>query len=82
MFLWDYLITLGMEIELVWPSKWTVMKSLYLFQRYIPFLDTIFLGLYRELLIFYGFELSKMLDRNYQSILPALPHLSVKISTL
>ena len=38
-FLWDYIITLGMEVDLVWKSKWNSMKGLYLFQRYFPFTD-------------------------------------------
>ena len=38
-FLWDYIITLGMEVDLVWKSKWNSMKGLYLFQRYLPFTD-------------------------------------------
>ena len=28
-----------MEVELVWKSKWNFMKGLYLFQRYLPFID-------------------------------------------
>jgi hypothetical protein len=46
MFVWDYIITFGMEVELVWKSKWNFMKGLYLFQRYLPFIDTVCLVLY------------------------------------
>jgi len=46
MFIWDYLLTFGMEVELVWKSKWTFMKGLYLFQRYLPFIDTTWLVLH------------------------------------
>jgi hypothetical protein len=28
-----------MEVDLVWKSKWTFMKALYLVQRYLPFID-------------------------------------------
>jgi len=45
-FFWDYLLTFGMEVDLVWKSKWNYMKGLYLFQRYLPFLDTLCLVLY------------------------------------
>ena len=39
LFLWDYILTFGMEVDLVWKSKWNFMKGLYLFQRYSPFID-------------------------------------------
>jgi hypothetical protein len=46
MFVWDYILTFRMEVDLVWKSKWTVMKGLYLFQRYLPFINTVFLIVY------------------------------------
>ena len=49
MFIYDYLITLGMEIDLVWFSKWSIVKVLFLFQRYSPFFDSFFLWLIRKL---------------------------------
>ena len=48
LFIWDYILTFGMEIDLVWKSKWNLMKGLYLFQRYLPFIDTVWLVLYRQ----------------------------------
>ena len=45
-FIWDYILTLGMEVDLVWKSKWNFMKGLYFFQRYSPFIDTTWLALY------------------------------------
>jgi hypothetical protein len=39
MFIWDYILTFRMEVDLVWKSKWTFMKALYLVQRYLPFID-------------------------------------------
>lgn len=48
MFLYDYLLTLGMEVDLVWSSKWTFMKVLYLAQRYLPFVDAVALCLLSE----------------------------------
>jgi len=41
MFLWDYILTFEMEVDLVWKSKWNFMKGLYFFQRYLPFIDII-----------------------------------------
>jgi len=38
MFAWDYILTFGMEVDLVWKSKWNFMKGLYLFQRYLTFI--------------------------------------------
>ncbi|KDR72731.1 hypothetical protein GALMADRAFT_252945 [Galerina marginata CBS 339.88] len=49
LYLWDYLLTVGMEIELVWTSRWNVIKVLFLVQRYLPLLDTCILTLYRDL---------------------------------
>jgi len=37
-----------MEVDLVWNSKWNFMKGLYLFQRYLPLIDTVGLILYRQ----------------------------------
>jgi len=48
LFIWDYILTFRMEIDLVWKSKWNLMKGLYLFQRYLPFIDTVWLVLYRQ----------------------------------
>jgi len=39
MFFWDFILTFGMEVDLVWKSKGNFMKWLYLFQRYLPFTD-------------------------------------------
>jgi len=47
MFIWDYILTFRMEVDLVWKSKWNLIKGLYLLQRYLPFIDTIWLVLYR-----------------------------------
>jgi len=43
LFVWDYIITFGMEVDLVWRSKWGFVKGLYLIQRYLPFIDTVWL---------------------------------------
>jgi len=43
MFVWDLILTFGMEVDLVWKSKGNFMKWLYLFQRYWPFTDIIVL---------------------------------------
>jgi hypothetical protein len=37
---YDYLITLGMEIRYIWPARWNLLKILYLLQRYLPFFDS------------------------------------------
>ena len=38
-FIWDYILTFEMEVDHVWKSQWNFMKGLYLFQRYLPFID-------------------------------------------
>ncbi|KDR75688.1 hypothetical protein GALMADRAFT_226328 [Galerina marginata CBS 339.88] len=47
---YDYFLTLGMEIELVWTTKWNIIKVLFLVQRYLPLIDTCILTLYRDLM--------------------------------
>jgi len=46
MFIWDYILTFRLEVDLVWKSKWSFMNGLYLVQRYLPFIDTIGFLLY------------------------------------
>jgi len=48
MFLWDYILTFEMEVDLIWKSNWNFMKGLYLFQCYFLFTDTILLALVRQ----------------------------------
>ncbi|PFH53735.1 hypothetical protein AMATHDRAFT_967 [Amanita thiersii Skay4041] len=43
----DHLLTFGLEFEHIWKSKWTVFKGMFLFMRYIPYVD-IFLVLYQD----------------------------------
>ncbi|TFK63338.1 hypothetical protein BDN72DRAFT_328495 [Pluteus cervinus] len=40
-YLYDLFLTLGLEIDLLWSSKWTLMKVLYLIQRYLPLIDMV-----------------------------------------
>ncbi|TFK36162.1 hypothetical protein BDQ12DRAFT_610379 [Crucibulum laeve] len=35
----DYLLTFDLERRLIWPSPWTASKSLFLFTRYLPFIE-------------------------------------------
>jgi len=48
MFFWDLILTFGMEVDLVWKSKGSFMKWLYLFQRYLPFIDIILFFIIRQ----------------------------------
>ncbi|CAA7269731.1 unnamed protein product [Cyclocybe aegerita] len=45
-FLWDYLLTLGLEVEHIWAGRWTVVKAIFLIQRYIPFFDIMWFGMH------------------------------------
>jgi hypothetical protein len=38
---YEYCLTFAQEVAYVWRSKWTIVKLLYLFSRYSPFIDTI-----------------------------------------
>ncbi|RDX41611.1 hypothetical protein OH76DRAFT_1411996 [Lentinus brumalis] len=39
---WDILTTMDDEVRLIWPSDWTLPKSLYLFVRYYSLITLIF----------------------------------------
>ncbi|KAJ8089215.1 hypothetical protein PM082_014463 [Marasmius tenuissimus] len=42
----DTLLTLNREIHLIWASPWSLVKAVYLIQRYLPFIDTVVLNTY------------------------------------
>ncbi|KAF9050638.1 hypothetical protein BDZ89DRAFT_1057090, partial [Hymenopellis radicata] len=37
----DYLLTLEQEVDLIWGSEWTITKLLYLITRYSPFVNVV-----------------------------------------
>ncbi|TFK63340.1 hypothetical protein BDN72DRAFT_328982 [Pluteus cervinus] len=41
LYLYDLLLTFDLEVDLLWPSKWTFIKALYLLQRYLPLVDMV-----------------------------------------
>ncbi|TFK63163.1 hypothetical protein BDN72DRAFT_902621 [Pluteus cervinus] len=43
LYLYDLLLTLDLEANLLWPSKWTLLKVVYFLQRYLPLIDTMIL---------------------------------------
>ncbi|CAA7268755.1 unnamed protein product [Cyclocybe aegerita] len=45
-FLWDYLLTVGMEVRYIWPGAWTPIMVVYFVQRYLPFFDSLWLTLH------------------------------------
>ncbi|KJA20128.1 hypothetical protein HYPSUDRAFT_828902 [Hypholoma sublateritium FD-334 SS-4] len=48
-FIWDFILTVPLELDLVWRSKWNALKFIYIIQRYLPFFDTVGLVLYHQL---------------------------------
>ncbi|KAF8166951.1 hypothetical protein BJ912DRAFT_913505 [Pholiota molesta] len=48
-FVWDYILTLPLELDLVWRARWNPMKVVYIVQRYLPFVDTVGLVFYHQL---------------------------------
>ncbi|KAJ3510021.1 hypothetical protein NLJ89_g4907 [Agrocybe chaxingu] len=46
-FVWDYFLTLGMEVNYVWPGPWTPIKVIFFVQRYLPFFDTVWMGVHQ-----------------------------------
>jgi hypothetical protein len=70
MYLWDYILTFEMEVDLVWKSKWNFVKGLYFLQRYLPFVEIICLVFTRQsdvsclssyALLFFFFKKKKMI---------------------
>ncbi|TDL25274.1 hypothetical protein BD410DRAFT_785160 [Rickenella mellea] len=41
--IWDYFVLLPEEVALIWPSRWTLSKCLFLLNRYSVFVDPIML---------------------------------------
>ena len=86
LFVWDYILTFGMEVDLIWKSKWSFMKGLYLFQRYLPFTDIIWLVLTGQsdhyvvtdlpMLIFFVAQLNSLTEIGCQNILYLIGGLS------
>ncbi|KAH7908329.1 hypothetical protein BJ138DRAFT_1157887 [Hygrophoropsis aurantiaca] len=37
---YDYMLTYELERKYLWPARWTIIKCLYIFNRYIPFVDS------------------------------------------
>lgn len=40
MLIYDYLLTLDLEVKLIWKADWNLGKFLFLLTRYLPFFDT------------------------------------------
>ncbi|KAN0088198.1 hypothetical protein V8E55_005255 [Tylopilus felleus] len=43
--LYDYLLTLGLEVEFIWDAPWTTVKTLFLFNRYLTLIGQTFIML-------------------------------------
>ncbi|KDR65879.1 hypothetical protein GALMADRAFT_1217888 [Galerina marginata CBS 339.88] len=43
--IYDIILTLETECALVWRADWNFIKALYIFQRYLPLIDTVYLTL-------------------------------------
>ncbi|KAJ3482312.1 hypothetical protein NLI96_g7065 [Meripilus lineatus] len=37
--IWDYFLTFDLEVSLMWPSEWSIIKILFFLTRYLPFFD-------------------------------------------
>ncbi|KAF8992383.1 hypothetical protein BDQ17DRAFT_1432457 [Cyathus striatus] len=42
----DYFLTIELEMKYIWSSKWSIPNAMFLFTRYLPFVDFLVL-LYR-----------------------------------
>ncbi|KAH7929179.1 hypothetical protein BV22DRAFT_1029806 [Leucogyrophana mollusca] len=48
--IYDYVLTLNLELKYIWNRPWSAVKGLYLFTKYSPFIDVTLMVLYRDLL--------------------------------
>ncbi|KAF8636829.1 hypothetical protein AX17_003236 [Amanita inopinata Kibby_2008] len=46
-FVFDYLLTLPLEVDYVWKSRFNVVNTLYFITRYLPFID-VSIALYQQ----------------------------------
>ncbi|TFK63341.1 hypothetical protein BDN72DRAFT_329309 [Pluteus cervinus] len=86
-YLYDLLLTLGSEIDLLWPSKWTLMKVLYLLQRYLPLIDMVIVTIIWQFwevsdlqackILFHGFDWSYLVGMTLSEIVLTLRTLAV-----
>jgi hypothetical protein len=37
--IYDYFLTLDLEVRVIWGPPWSIPKSLFLLNRYLPFLE-------------------------------------------
>ena len=68
--LYDYFLTLGPEIELVWASHMNITKALYFATRYLAFSDTI-LAFYSEFSRLSFSVVQGLTGRSYRSFDPS-----------
>ncbi|EEB99960.1 hypothetical protein MPER_00224, partial [Moniliophthora perniciosa FA553] len=40
LFVYDVILNFNLELRHIWGSKWSLLKVLYIIQRYLPFFDT------------------------------------------
>jgi hypothetical protein len=45
LFIYEYFLTFRREVELVWLSRWNIIKVLFLAQRYLPIVDAVLLSM-------------------------------------
>ncbi|KAJ8085514.1 hypothetical protein PM082_004332 [Marasmius tenuissimus] len=45
---YDMVLNLNLEVKHIWRKKWSLVKVLYLLQRYLPFVDSVGLFLYHQ----------------------------------
>ncbi|OJA10640.1 hypothetical protein AZE42_04534 [Rhizopogon vesiculosus] len=48
---YDWLLTIGSEFTYVWSRRWGIIELLYLFSRYLPFVDTPIMLIYHFYLV-------------------------------
>ncbi|KAK1234464.1 hypothetical protein PQX77_002318, partial [Marasmius sp. AFHP31] len=45
---YDVILNFELEIRHIWRKQWSIVKGLYLIQRYLPFFDTVGLTLHHH----------------------------------
>jgi hypothetical protein len=81
--IYDYILTLHIEIKFIWFSPWTYTKVLYLLIRYLTFIDTMLYTVGRFYLpeiisnMIYIFGRTNIFKRSDRSVQSDIPHVNV-----
>lgn len=45
LYFYDWMLTLEMEVDFIWPAPWNLLKIAYLVQRYLPMVEIVLIAI-------------------------------------